>query len=144
MCPALVETAELVAREPQLAASLATRNANSIEQEELVPGQSLEEQLAAITWPETVHGCAALVERFGAAAALERAARRRRLGGGVRLGAPRPAGGADRRRGDAHRRVVLCPRPRRAHDEDTSVVTGAELVPELVDLVRATLEEETA
>ena len=32
----------------------------------------------------------------------------------------------------------------RAHDEDTSVLTGAELVPELVDLVRATLEEENA
>ena len=32
----------------------------------------------------------------------------------------------------------------RAHDEDTSVLTGPELVPELVDLVRATLEEETA
>ena len=61
---ALVETAELVAREPQLAASLGDEALTAIEQEGLVPGQSLEEQLAAISWPETVHGCAALVERF--------------------------------------------------------------------------------
>src|SRR4029079_7767124 len=58
---ALVETAELAAREAQLAPSLGEATLTSIEQEGLVPGQSLEEQLAAITWPETVHGCAALV-----------------------------------------------------------------------------------
>jgi hypothetical protein len=140
---ALVETTELVAREPQLAGSLGDEALTAIEQEGLVPGRSLEEQLAAITWPETVHGCAALVERFvlppdveaelpedaatATAYASEHPDRQE-----VRIVvAGRQAGSS------------FCVLRLRAHDEDTSVLTGPELVPELVDLVRSTLEEET-
>jgi len=139
---ALVQTAELAAREPQLAASLGEQALTSIEQEGLVPGRSLEEQLAAITWPETVHGCAALVERFvlppqveadlpedaetAATYASEHPDRQE-----VRIVAAATRTGAS-----------YCALRLRAHDEDTSVLTGAELVPELVDLVRSTLEEE--
>jgi hypothetical protein len=141
---ALVETAELAAREPQLAASLGDETLTSIEQEGLVPGQSLEEQLAAIIWPQTVHGCAALVERFvlppeveaelpddaasAAAYASEHPHRQE-----VRIVAAATRTGAS-----------YCALRLRAHDEDTSVLTGAALVPELVDLVRATLEEDPA
>ena len=140
---ALVETTELVAREPQLAGSLGEEALTAIEQEGLVPGRSLEEQLAAISWPETVHGCAALVERFvlppdveaelpddaatAAAYASEHPDRQE-----VRIVAAATRAGSS-----------FCALRLRAHDEDTSVLTGPELVPELVDLVRSTLEEET-
>jgi hypothetical protein len=60
---ALVETARLVAREPHLADNLGDTPLTPIEQEGLPPERPLEDQLTAITWPETVHGCAALVER---------------------------------------------------------------------------------
>ena len=96
-----------------------------------MPGQSLEEQLAAISWPETVHGCAALVERFvlppdveaelpddaasAAAYASEHPDRQE-----VRIVAAATRAGAS-----------YCALRLRAHDEDTSVLTGADLVPEL-------------
>lgn len=141
---ALVETAELAAREPQLAPSLGDEALTPIEQEGLEPGRSLEEQLAAISWPEAVHGCAALIERFvlppdveaelpddaatAAAYASEHPDRQE-----VRIVAAATRTGAS-----------YCALRLRAHDEDASVLTGAELVPELVDLVRSTLEEESA
>jgi hypothetical protein len=141
---ALVETTELVAREPQLAGSLGEEALTAIEQEGLEPGRSLEEQLAAISWPETVHGCAALVERFvlppdveaelpedaatAAAYASEHPDRQE-----VRIVAAATRAGSS-----------FCALRLRAHDEDTSVLTGPELVPELVDLVRSTLEEENS
>ena len=112
---ALVETARLVEREPQLADSLGDATLTPVEQEGLAAGRALEDQLTAITWPETVHGCAAMVERFVLPPDVEAsAARRARAGGVVRLGAPRPPGGPDRGRRDAHRRVVLRPAAARA------------------------------
>ena len=66
---ALVPTADLVEAEPSLAERLATQLENhpdgftSIEQE--LPGdRQLEELLAGISWPDTVAGCAAVVERL--------------------------------------------------------------------------------
>ena len=136
---ALVPTAELAAREPQLADRLGQEALTSIEQEGLVPGQSLEEQLAAITWPPTVHGCAALVERFvlppqveaelpddAASAATFAAEHPDRQE--VRIVAAATRTGAS-----------YCALRLRAHDQDESVLTGPDLVPELVALVLATL-----
>jgi hypothetical protein len=72
---ALVDTAELIAAEPRLAAALAPetvhmdgeigplRTYTSIEQEDFPGGKPLDEALAAIGWPATVHGTALVVER---------------------------------------------------------------------------------
>ncbi|MGI9085566.1 MAG: PPA1309 family protein [Aeromicrobium sp.] len=66
---ALVPTTELVEREPALAERLATQLESQpdaltpIEQEGLAPDRPLEEVLGEITWPDTVAGCAAVVER---------------------------------------------------------------------------------
>jgi hypothetical protein len=138
---ALVETADLLAREPQLADSLGDAALTPVEQEGLAVGRPLEDQLATITWPETVHGCAAMVERFvlppdveaqlpdepeeATAFASEHPQRQE-----VRIVAAATRTGAS-----------YCALRLRAHDEDASVIIGEALEPELVDLVRATLDE---
>jgi hypothetical protein len=139
---ALVETAQLLVREPQLAASLGDTALTPVEQEGLAAGRPLEDQLATITWPDTVHGCAAMVERFvlppdveaqlpeepdaATAFASEHPERQE-----VRIVAAATRSGAS-----------YCALRLRAHDEDASVIIGETLVPELVALVRATLEGE--
>lgn len=139
---ALVETAQLLVREPQLAASLGETALTPVEQEGLTAGRPLEDQLATISWPETVHGCAAMVERFvlppdiedqlpdeadaATAFASEHPQRQE-----VRIVAAATRTGAS-----------YCALRLRAHDEDASVIIGEELVPELVALVRATLDED--
>lgn len=66
---ALVPTAQLVQHEPALAEQLAAQlrahpdGYTSIEQDGLDPARSLEDVLAEISWPDTVAGCAAVVER---------------------------------------------------------------------------------
>lgn len=141
---ALVETAAIAAAEPHLAESLGDGTLTAVEQDGLTPDRSLEDQLAAITWPDTVHGCAALVERFvlpsdveddlpddaaeAAAYVAEHPDRQE-----VRIVAAATRTGAS-----------YCALRLRAHDTDASVLTGPALVPVLVDLVRATLEEETS
>jgi hypothetical protein len=141
---ALVETAAIAAREPHLADSLGNGTLTAVEQDGLTPDLALEDQLAAITWPETVHGCAALLERFvlpsdveedlpddaaeAAAYVAEHPERQE-----VRIVAAATRTGAS-----------YCALRLRAHDDDASVLTGPALVPVLVDLVRATLEEETS
>lgn len=63
---ALVPTAELVAAEPSLAGQLSAGSADSlssIEQEGFHAGDHLEQTLASIAWPPTVHGVAVTVER---------------------------------------------------------------------------------
>jgi hypothetical protein len=138
---ALVETAGLVAREPHLADNLGDAPLTPIEQEGLAPERPLEEQLTAITWPETVHGCAALVERvvlppdveaqvpdqsgLAAAYASEHPDRQE-----VRIVAAATRTGAS-----------YCALRLRAHDEDESVLTGPDLVPGLLTLVQATLDD---
>ncbi|HEU4541931.1 MAG TPA: PPA1309 family protein [Jiangellaceae bacterium] len=65
---ALAPTDELLSREPTLArelgldAAAAPGSLTPIEQE--LPTTSIEELLATITWPETVAGCALVVERI--------------------------------------------------------------------------------
>jgi hypothetical protein len=66
---ALAPTAELLSREPALASQLGLDSADNapgsltpIEQE--VPTTSIDDLLATITWPETVAGCALVVERI--------------------------------------------------------------------------------
>lgn len=138
---ALVETARLVEREPHLADSLGTAVLTPIEQEGLTAGRALEDQLSAISWPESVHGCAAMVERVvlppeaeaqvpdesedASTYAAEHPDRQE-----VRIVAAATRTGAS-----------YCALRMRAHDTDDAVLTGPDLVPRLVDLVRATLDE---
>jgi hypothetical protein len=67
---ALVPTADLIAQEPELAATLGVSDEagqsafTSIEQESLPLDLSLEDALAQMMWPDQVIGCAAVVERI--------------------------------------------------------------------------------
>jgi hypothetical protein len=140
---ALVETARLAAREPQLADSLGEEPLTPIEQEGLAVGRSLEDQLAGIAWPETVHGCAALVERVVLPPDVEA-----QLPDQAEAAASFAAAHPDRQEvrivaGATRTGASYCALRLRAHDDDESVLTGPDLVPGLVQLVRATFEEET-
>jgi hypothetical protein len=142
---ALVDTAALVRREPALAAAMGLDDASAagsltpIEQEEL-PADRFESSLASLAWGPEVSGCAAVVERLvlppdaddaipeDASAAATYAAQHperqevRMVVGVTRAGAS------------------YCALRLRAHDDDQSVVGGADLVPELIALLGATLE----
>ncbi|HET9501237.1 MAG TPA: PPA1309 family protein [Marmoricola sp.] len=145
---AVVETADLVRREPQLAEALGVEGEAGAEapsgytpvEQESVP-EGLEELLTEIVWPPDVAGCAAVVERLvlppeaddaipddpaeARAFAAEHPQRQE-----VRIVA------AVLRSGTA-----ACALRLRSHDDPESVVTGPDLVPALVELLRATLEE---
>lgn len=142
---ALVDTAELVRREPALAAAMGLDDASAegsltpVEQEEL-PVERLESVLTSIAWGPEVTGCAAVIERLvlppgadqtipddpaaAAAYALEHPDRHE-----VRMAVGVTRAGAS-----------YCALRLRAHDDDQSVVGGADLVPELIALLGATLE----
>lgn len=145
---ALVDTADLVRREPQLAVALGVEGEpeglTPVEQEPLPPGTSLEQVLGEIVWPGEVAGCAAIAERLvlppaadegmpdDPAAAQEYAARHPAREE-VRIVA------AALRGGDSACAVRL-----RSHDEPESVLTSPDLVPGLLSLLHATLDLEEA
>ncbi|WP_199904982.1 PPA1309 family protein [Nocardioides sediminis] len=143
---ALVETARIVAQEPDLAAQMGLDAASAegsftpVEQEALPPQQALEVTLESIAWPGDVAGCAAVVERLVLPPEVdaeipedpgeaERFAREHPLRQEVRIVAGATRAGA-----------TYCALRLRAHDDDQSVVDGTELVPGLLDLLRSTLE----
>jgi hypothetical protein len=143
---ALVATAELVRREPALAAAMGLDDASAegsltpIEQEELPREELLEESLGLIAWGPEVTGVAAVVERLvlppdadasipadpteAAAYAAEHPDRQE-----VRMAVGVTRAGAS-----------YCALRLRSHDDDQSVVGGADLVPELVALLASTLD----
>jgi hypothetical protein len=143
---ALVETADLLRREPGLADALGlgedATGLTPVEQESLPPGRLLEQVLPEIVWPAEVAGVAAVAERLVlppdvgglpedpveaqefAAAHPERQE--------VRMVA------AALRTGES-----ACALRLRSHDADDLVLTGPDLVPGLLTLLHATLEEET-
>jgi hypothetical protein len=144
---ALVETAQLVRHEPALAAAMgldssaARGSLTPVEQE--VPEDALERVLETIMWPSGVAGCAAVVERLvlppdvdpeipeDTAAAVD-FAREHPLRQEVRIVAGATRAGA-----------TYCALRLRAHDDDQSVVGGAELVPGLLELLAETLHADT-
>ncbi|MCZ4497990.1 MAG: hypothetical protein JWQ74_543 [Marmoricola sp.] len=145
---ALADTAELVTREPELAASLGLDGAalagtfTPIEQDALGEGLSLEDVLAQIGWPEEVAGVAVIAERLvlppdadgqvpeEPAAAVEFAANHPDRQE-VRIVA------AALRGGDS-----ACALRLRSHDADELVLTGPDLVPSLLTQLHATLDLE--
>jgi hypothetical protein len=149
---ALVDTTDLLRAEPSLAATLgqpagssaeneskpAAESWTPIEQQDLPADTPLEDALARIVWPPTVHGCALVVERLmlppsaeadlptsGDVAAVV-ASHPDRQEVRISVGVLR-----DGRRASAVRL--------RTHDQDDSVVSGANLVPVLGDALAATL-----
>jgi hypothetical protein len=140
---ALVETARLVEREPHLVGRVGDAVLTPIEQEGIAEASDLEDKLAAITWPETVHGCAALVERVVLPPDVE---------ADVPDEPVRAASFASEHPRRQEVRIVVaatrtgasyCALRLRGHDDGQSVLTGPDLVPGLVDLVRATLDGST-
>lgn len=143
---ALVPTADLVAREPGLAAAMgldaatAAGSLTPVEQDHTPVDRSLEEVLQQIMWPAEVFGCAAVVERFvlpqeadadipeDPEAAEEFAASHphrqevRIVAGATREGA------------------TYCALRFKSHDDPTSVVESTDLVPALLELLTSTLE----
>lgn len=149
---ALVETADLVRREPQLAAQLGVGTGEHgepagpggltpVEQDELPEHTTIEELLGGIAWPVEVLGTALTVERLMVPPAAER-------------DMPQDEGAAlDWLAGHPERQevrlvvAVLRDGTRsaalrmRAHDDETSVLTGPDLVPGLADALAATLRD---
>jgi len=144
---ALVDTGDLVAQEPALAAAMGIDGPGdegsftSIEQDDLPPGQALEAALQSIVWPESVAGCAAVIERLvlppgvdddlpADATEAERFAREHPDRQEVRMVAGATRAGAS-----------YCALRLRAHDDELSVVDGTGLVPGLLELLHATFDQ---
>jgi hypothetical protein len=143
---ALVRTADLLEREPQLRGQLGDAEQpgaalTAIEQDPLHETADLETLLGRVGWPPGVDGCAFAVERMvvppeaerelpeDTAAALERLA-------------------AHPRRRDVRLLVAVlrdgssvCLLRQREHDADDRVATGPDLAPGLVAALRATLDD---
>ena len=146
---ALVRTADALAAQPGLASRLepevlqAARedpfHLTSVEQEGLPGADHLEELLAALSWPPTVHGAAVVVERVVLPPAAEEAMpqepdaaveylRSHPLRQDVRLAV-----------GVLRDGPTWCVVRSRTQDEDTAVAGAPDLVPGLVEAVAATL-----
>ena len=139
---ALVDTADLLEREPQLAGLLGVDPASAdgltpVEQETV--SDSLEELLPTILWPPEVVGCAVVVE------ATTMPPGSTDVPADPEAAAEYAASHPDRE--DA--RVVAgvlrsgeswCAIRQRANDEDDMVLTGNDLVPALLELLQTTLE----
>jgi hypothetical protein len=143
---ALVETADLLTREPQLAEEMGLVVAGPgaltpVDQGELPAHDSLEELLAGIVWPPEVLGAAIAVERLMVPPAAEQAMPQDQREALSWL-AEHPERHEVRivvavlRDGSREAAVRL-----RSHDEDQSVLSGPDLVPGLADALAATLAD---
>jgi len=143
---ALVRTADLLEREPQLReqmgpADLAEGAFTAIEQEGLPATSSLETLLGRIAWPDEVDGCAFAIERMVVPPDAERD-----------LPARRPEDAVDHLASHPDRKDVrllvavlrdgsaICLLRQRDHDRDDAVATGKDIAPGLVEALKATLE----
>jgi len=145
---ALVDTAQLVRREPALAAAMGLDaptergSLTAVEQDQIDPNMPLEQVLESIAWPDDVAGCAAVVERLVLPPAADQAipedperAQRFALEHPDRQEVRIVAGAT--RHG-----ATYCALRLRAHDDDQSVVGGVDLVPGLLALLGATLSDD--
>jgi len=143
---ALVPTADLLVREPALAAvmgldaSTAGDSLTPVEQDEIPAETPLESVLEEIMWPDEVVGCAAVVERLVLPptaddqlprdpAEAERFAAEHPEREEVRIVAAATRAGS-----------TYCALRLRAHDDALSVVESPDLVPALLQLLQTTLD----
>jgi hypothetical protein len=143
---ALVPTADLLVREPALAAMLgldlaaAGDSLTPVEQDEVPAETPLESVLEEIMWPDEVVGCAAVVERLvlpptadeqlpSDPAEAERFAAEHPDREEVRIVAAATRAGS-----------TYCALRLKAHDDALSVVEAPDLVPALLQLLRSTLD----
>ena len=143
---ALVRTATLVQREPQLLTRLSIGDQapdalTAIEQEGLHQSSSLESILGRIAWPPDVDGCAFVVERVVVPPDAERD-----LPGDADAAVEALAQHPDRQDVRLVAAVLrdgtsVCLIRQRAHDADDAVATGPDLAPGLVAALRATFED---
>jgi hypothetical protein len=145
---ALVATAAFVAQEPELArlmgldAADAEGSLTPVEQDQLAPGSRLEDVLPTISWPDDVAGCAAVVERLvlppGADEAMpeDPAAAEEYAAGHPDRQEVRIVAGATRAG------ATYCALRLRSQDDQQSVMGGTDLVPQLLELLKASLEAE--
>ena len=136
---ALVATADLIATQPELAEQLASDSGEiTLVEQELPSDRPLEDLLTEIVWPDSVIGCAAVLERImlppeaedelpDDADEMMRAAAAHPDRREVRLVA------AVTRNGAAHSAV------RGREPEDAELLEGPELVPGLIEQLRQTL-----
>jgi hypothetical protein len=143
---ALVPTADLLAREPALAAAMGLDEAAAagaltpVEQDQMPQDRTLEQVLAQIMWPAEVYGCAAVVERLVLPPSADREL-------------PEDADAAERYAAEHPERQEVrivagvtrdgstyCALRLKAHDDDQSVVESPDMVPALLELLLSTLE----
>lgn len=142
---ALVPTATIIAAEPNLAHAMGLDESSAegsftpVEQE-LAPDKPVEAQLATMMWPASVEGCAVTVERLVLPPAAD---------AGIPddpLAAQEYAAAHPERQevrivaGVTRAGAQYCALRLRSHDSDQSVVGSTDLVPELLELLHATLE----
>jgi hypothetical protein len=143
---ALVETEDLLRREPQLAGDLGLVSAppgdlTPIDQGELPEHDTLDELLAGVTWPPEVLGTALTVERLMLPPGQE-----------AELPADEQEALAWLSRHPDRQEVRLvvavlrdgsraCALRMRSHDDEHAVLSGPDLVPGLVDALAATLAD---
>jgi hypothetical protein len=143
---ALVPTADLLAQEPGLADKVGvepdadlTGSLTPVEQDELPPGQHVEQLLPQLTWPEEVLGAAVVVERLVLppsvgelpedASAAQELAQSHPDRQEVRMVAAATRAGS-----------TYCALRLRSQDEASAVLEGADLVPALLELLTSTLD----
>ena len=143
---ALVPTAELLEREPQLRAQmkgsdLAEGALSAIEQEDLPPTSNLESLLGGIAWPDSVVGAALAIERIVVPPEAERD-----LPPHTESAVDALASHPDRQ--DVRLLVAVtrdgqsrCLLRQRANDSDDKVALGDEIAPGLVHALKATLQD---
>lgn len=143
---ALVETADLLRREPQLAEELGLVPGDPgaltpVDQGDLPDHASIEELLGGITWPPEVLGSALTVERLMVPPEVEKDMPQDE-GEALQWLAEHPERQEVRLvvavLRDGSRSAAL---RMRGHDDETSVLTGENLVPGLADALSATLSD---
>jgi len=141
---ALVPTVELAAAEPELAAELGISDGTNplltpVEQELDDQVQSLEELLGQISWPESVVGVLAVLERVVLPPEVEASVPADPIEA-VEFAADHAAREDVRiavgvlRSGQSH-----CVLRMRSHDSDDALIHGSDVVPALVEALRETL-----
>lgn len=145
---ALVVTADLVAQEPQLADALGLSQAEPdsltpVEQDALPAGKLVEEVLPEIAWPGGVAGVAVVAERLVLPPGVDEALPDDPVAAQA-FAAEHPQRQEVRMVAAALRTgESACALRLRSHDADDMVLIGPDLVPGLLTLLHATLEEET-